>query len=138
MPHATSCTTLHSIDSTAVTEPEGLTASHPCLRPAVVLTGAFHNGHLEGAPFADQLEAAGVEYVPFAVSCWGRLHTAALQMLSNAAKRIARRDGTCTHRAVLQRLTARITTAIMRRAARMVLRCFPTFAGEEAEIVRSD
>ncbi len=50
MPHATSCTTLHSIDSTAATEPQGLTASHPCFRPADVLIGAFHNGHLAGHP----------------------------------------------------------------------------------------
>ncbi len=76
-------------------------------------------------PFADQLEAAGITYVPFSVSCWGRLHPAALQMLSAAAKRMARRDGSSNHSAVLQRLFARVTTVVMRRAARMLLRCLP-------------
>ena len=87
-----------TVDSTAEAEPEGLIASHPRLRPPDVLTGAFHNGHLaavdvgvispsaagagsncvvtmhdrktEGMqPFADQLEATGITYAPFAVSC---------------------------------------------------------------------
>ncbi len=143
-----------SIDSTAEVEPEGLIASHPRLRPADVLTGAFHNGHLAAVdvgvispsaagagsncvvtmhnrktermePFADQLEATGITYAPFAVSCWGRLHPAALQMLSNVAKRMARRDGSTKHYAVLRRLVARVTTVVMRRAARMLLRCLP-------------
>ena len=34
-----------SIDSTAELEPEGLINSHPHLRPADILTGAFPNGH---------------------------------------------------------------------------------------------
>ncbi len=65
------------------------------------------------APFADALEASGVQYCPFAVSCWGRLHPSALAMLTNLAKRQARREGTTSSGAVLQRLTARITTAVM-------------------------
>ena len=44
-------------------------------------------------PFRDQLDASGVEYHPFAISCWGRLHPAANHMLQNIAKRIARREG---------------------------------------------
>jgi hypothetical protein len=84
-------------------------------------------------PFASELEAAGIEYQPFAISCWGRLHPAALQMLSRLAKRMARREGTSCHRAVLQRLMARITTLVMRRAARMALRCLPQAACDDAE-----
>jgi hypothetical protein len=34
------------LDSNTETEPEGLISSHPRLRPADVLTGAFHNGRL--------------------------------------------------------------------------------------------
>ena len=157
---------LHSmaipVDANAATEPEGLIASHPRLRPADVLTGAFHNGRLaavdvgiicpsaSGAgldcvvtmdqrkrdrmePFREQLEASGVEYHPFAVSCWGRLHPSASQMLDNLAKRTARRQGSNNQRAVLQRLRARIATEVMRRAARMAMCCFPQPSPEEAD-----
>ena len=141
-----------SIDRSGETEPLGLIPSHPQLRPADVLTGAFHNGRLAAVDvgvicpaasgagldcvstmhdrknarmqqFSDELEAGGVVYRPFAVSCWGRLHPEAMQMLHNIAKRMARRDGTTTQRAILSRLQARITTEVMRRAARMLLRC---------------
>ena len=49
----------------------------------------------------------------------------ASQMLHNLAKRMARRDGTASQSAILSRLRGRITTEVMRRAARMVLRCLP-------------
>ena len=143
-----------SVDRSAETEPLGLIASHPQLRPADILTGAFHNGRLaavdvgvicpaaSGAgldcvttmhdrkyermrPFADELEAGAIVYRPFAISCWGRLHPHATQMLQTLAKRMARRDGTASQRSIFSRLQARITTEIMRRAARMLLRCLP-------------
>ena len=89
-----------SIDRSAKTEPLGFISSHPQLCPADVLTGAFHNGRLavvdvgvicpaaSGAglecvstmhdrkkarmqQFSHELEAGGVVYRPFAVSCWG-------------------------------------------------------------------
>jgi hypothetical protein len=141
-------------DANTETEPEGLIPSHPRLRPADVLTGAFHNGRLAAVdvgvicpsaagagadcvvtmdqrkrerldPFRDQLEASGVEYHPFAVSCWGRLHPAATSMLQNVAKRTARREGGASQAAVLHRLRGRITIEIMRRAALMVIQCRP-------------
>ena len=150
------------VDANAETEPEGLIASQPRLRPADVLTGAFHNGRLaavdvgvicpsaSGAgidcvvtmdqrkrermePFREELEASGVEYHPFAVSCWGRLHPGAEQMLQNLAKRTARRQGLSCQREVVQRLRARITTEVMRRAARMVLSCLPRAVPDELE-----
>ena len=142
------------VDANTETEPEGLISSHPRLRPADVLSGAFHNGRLaavdvgvicpsaSGAgadcvvtmdqrkrermePFREQLEASGVEYHPFAVSCWGRLHPTANKMLETIAKRIARREGGASQAAVLQRLRGRITTEIMRRAACMLIQCRP-------------
>ncbi len=151
-----------SVDTAAETGPEGLIASRPHLRPADVLTGAFHNGHLAAVdvgvispsaagagldcvvtmaqrklermqPFADELEAFGIQYQPFAISCWGRMHPAALQMLGRLARRMARREGGSSHRAVLQRLVARITILVMRRAARMVLRWLPQIAGSDDE-----
>jgi hypothetical protein len=152
---------LHSmaktIDSSAETEPEGLIPSHPRLRPADLLTGAFHNGRLAAVDvgvicpsaagagldcvvtmeqrkrerleqFKDELEAGGIDYHPFAVSCWGRFHPNAEQMLQRLAKRLARRDGSTNLRSVLSRLRSRIVTELMRRAARMVLTCLPRAA----------
>ena len=159
----------HAVDATTEKEPEGLIPSHPLLRPADVLTGAFHNGRLAAVdvgvicpaaagagadcvvsmdqrkrdrmePFKDELDRGGVEYHPFAVSCWGRLHPAASRMLENIAKRTARREGGTTQRAVLHRLRARITTEIMRRAARMVIHCRPQppEAVDEGAVVSMD
>ena len=76
-------------------------------------------------PFRDELDASGVVFHPFAISCWGRLHPASLQMLQNLAKRFARREGTSSQRVVLRRLQARVATEVMRRAARMALHCMP-------------
>ena len=116
-----------SVDTCAETEPEGLLASHPRHRPADVLTSAFH-GRLAAvdvgvicpsaagsgsdcvatmeqrkrdrlAPFRQEMEAEGVEYHPFAVSCWGRT-----QLLSRCSSRspsalcagtVAARSGLC-------------------------------------------
>ncbi len=76
-------------------------------------------------PLHGEPEAHGIEYHPFAVSCWGRLHPNAEQMLQRLARRIARRDGGPHQRGVLLRLRARIATEAMRRAAGMVIRCLP-------------
>lgn len=148
-----------SVDSSAETEPEGLIPSHPRHRPADVLTGAFHNGRLAAvdvgiicpsasgagldcvvsmeerkrgrmAPFREEMEAHGVTYHPFVISCWGRLHPAAEQMLLTVSQRVARRDGSTNQRAVLTRLRSRITTEVMRRAAKMVLCCMPPCSPE--------
>jgi len=148
-----------SVDSCAEVEPEGLIPSHPRHRPADVLTSAFH-GRLAAvdvgvicpsaagsgsdcvvtmeqrkrerlAPFRQEMEAGGVEYHPFAVSCWGRLHPSADQMLITLSKRLVRRDGSSTQRAILLRLRCRIATEIMRRAAKMILCCMPSGIGVE-------
>ena len=76
-------------------------------------------------PYGDELAANGVEYHPFAVSCWGRLHPGALRMLHTLARRIARRNGSTSYAEILRRLQARITTQIMKRAAKMVRVCMP-------------
>ena len=77
------------------------------------------------APFQSALAAGGIDYQPFAVSCWGRLHPDAERMLQCLAKRVARRDGSTNLRSVVVRFHARIVTELMRRAARMVLACLP-------------
>ena len=75
-------------------------------------------------PFREELESAGLSYQPFAVSCWGRLHPRAAEMLASLAKARARRHGT-SPAAELHHVRARVTTAVMRRAARMVRCCLP-------------
>ena len=163
---------LHSMASTvhasAETEPEGLIPSHPLLRPADILTGAFHNGRLAAVdvggicpsaagagqdcvvtmdtrkrermrPHQQELESGGIEYHPFAISCWGRLHPAASQMLHCLAKRKARREGLACERAIFARLLARVTAAVWTRAARMVLQCRgKEDEGESEEVVGDD
>ena len=57
-----------------------------------------------------------------------------MQMLLRLAKRLARRAGTTTHRAVLRQLVARVTTTVMRRAARMLLRCSPLASLDDDEV----
>ena len=152
-----------AVDSTAETEPEGLIPSHPRHRPADVLTGAFHNGRLAAvdvgvicpsaagagldcvvsmeerkrdriAPFRQEMQAQGVDYHPFVISCWGRLHPAAEQMLVTVSQRMARRDGSTTQRAILTRLRSRITMEIVRRASKMVLCCMPPCSVTEDDI----
>ena len=76
-------------------------------------------------PYKDELAAAAIDYRPFAISCWGRLHPNARQMLISLAKRIARREGSHSYQQVLTRLEARISALIWRRAARMMLQCLP-------------
>ena len=78
------------------------------------------------------MEAAGVEYHPFVISCWGRFHDDAEQMLQRLAKRMARREPSGSLRGILIRLRARLVTEVMRRAARMVLACLPS--GEPAKV----
>jgi len=152
----------HSVDAAAETEPEGLVASYPLLRPADILTGAFHHGRLaamdvgiisptaRGAGHdsvetmhrrksermeihADELASANVEYHPFAVTCWGRLHPEAAAMLTRLAKRMARRNGSLAYHNILLRLRAKISMEIWRRAARMALKCVTTNYDDEAE-----
>ena len=148
------------VHSAAEIEPEGLIPSRPSLRPADILTGAFHNGRLVAvdvgiicpaaagagrdcvqimdrrkrdrmAPYQQELEAGAIEYHPFAISCWGRMHPSAYDMLRKVARVKARREGLASEAAILHRLVARITSCIWIRAARMVLQCKPLAQDEE-------
>ena len=76
-------------------------------------------------PFSPELDRQGVDYRPFAISCWGRLHPAAAQMLRNAAKMKARREGMASETNLYRHFLGRVGALIWRRAARMALRCRP-------------
>ena len=83
-------------------------------------------------PFAEELEAGGVEYRPITFSCYGRPHPDAVRLLQALGRRLARRKGTEAHIEV-RRLAARISVEIWRRAAQMLRQCLPDTADDVAE-----
>ena len=142
-------------------EPLALIPSQPALRQADVLTSACHNGRFmaidvgvicpaaagAGAdcvvtmdqrkrarmiPYAAELNQSAIEYQPFALSCWGRLHPSADKMIKSLARYKARREGLSSENSIYRQLVARITSCVWRRAARMALRCRPCASGDEA------
>ena len=79
----------------------------------------------EHAPYADELRAAGVEYLPVVWSTYGRPHPDAVRVIITLARATARRGGCSNFRFLWRRTAARITAALWRRAANMVLACWP-------------
>ena len=132
--------TLHAVakttDSQAELEPEGLITSHPRLRPADVLTGAFHQGRLAAVDVGVICPTAAGAGLDCVVTMHDR-KLACCQLLGPAspsriwacsrmlAKRLARRKGLASHAGILQSMRARVTTALMRRSAKMLLQCLP-------------
>ena len=81
--------------------------------------------------FRDKLDREGPEYHHFAVGCWGQLHhrfSDAVQACQR--KRTARRQTLTTQHAMLNKLSARITTEVMHLAALMVLQCLPQLSDD--------
>ena len=139
-------------DATSEPEVLGLFASAPDLRPADILTSAL-SGNLShaldvgvAAPlaqnagpdcteamrkrkvrryarFVPELEAQHIQYRPVIWSSWGREHADTTSVLTELAKRAARRRGLADHRPILARARRGIGIAIVRRAARMVHAC---------------
>ena len=85
-------------------------------------------------PYSAGLEAAVCVYQPFAVSCWARLYPRAKRMLESPAQCQARRRNS-TRASEFQRILARVTMALMRRAARMALQCWPCM---ETDVLEPD
>ena len=139
--------------STAV-EVLGLCPRAPTLRPADILTGAVHPTltvavdvgvkapHAADAGdnpvesmraaklerYADHLhdlETQGIVYEPIIVSCYGRWHPRATQMLNHAAARAARRNGYANGRGLSRRWRRQIAAELWFRAARMIIACYP-------------
>ena len=143
-----------SCDPSAEIEPLGLIPSHPTLRPADVFTSAALPGRLAaldvGVTSPDaagagadctvsmvatkqsnysahkaELEREGIEYLPVVWSAYGRPHPDASRVLLTLARTTARRRGEASFRGLARRWAARITAAIWRRRANMVLACWP-------------
>ena len=83
-------------------------------------------------PYRAEMDSSAVEYHPFAVSCWGRLHPSATTMLRSLARVKARRTQGEGAEQVYRQLLSRIHALVWRRAARMALRCRPRGGDEEA------
>ena len=138
--------------------PLGLVPSHPSLRPADVFTSAAVHGRLAAldvgvtspdaagagndcthamvldkcrfyAPHFDALRRAGIHYLPVVWSAYGRPHPDASKVLVTLARAVARRRGEATFRGLARQWAARITTEVWRRAANMVLACWPVPSG---------
>ena len=145
-------------DPSAELEPLGLITSHPTLRPADVLTSAALPGRLAAldvgvaspdaagagddctqsmvaskrgtyAAHLDALGQAGIQYQPVVWSAYGRPHPDAKRILLTMARTASRRRGLESYRELANRWASRITTELWRRAARMVLACWPRHDG---------
>ncbi len=164
--HYRVCDKLHEVaracDAGAETEPVGLIASHPALRPADILTSAAISGRLaaldvgivapeaSGAgldcvaamharkqdrylPHQAELERANVQYVPMVWSAFGRPHAQTSTIIRQLAKKVARRRGLLNASLFERRAHAKIGVEIWRRAARMVMACLPRAPDEELQ-----
>ena len=79
----------------------------------------------EYAPILDELRTSGIEYLPVVWSAYGRPHPDAVRVITTLARAAARRRGTQDFRCLGRRIAARITAALWRRAANMILACWP-------------
>ena len=77
----------------------------------------------------DELRRAGITYVPVVWSAYGRPHPDAIRTIISISRNTARRRGNTNYRGLARGLSARIALEIWRRAANMVLRCWPTQVG---------
>ena len=148
--HAAAC----ACDPCAEIEPLGLIPSHPTLRPADILTSAAFPGrsaaldvgvaspdaagagadcteamvlHKRGtyACHADELRRGGIAYHPVVWSAYGRPHPDAIRVMIAMSRNTARRRGADNYRGLARGLAARVTVELWRRAASMVLQCWP-------------
>ena len=151
-------------DPSSSVEPLGVVPSTPNVRPADVLTTAALPGctaaldvgvaspdSIGAGPdcceammrrklgtYSDhfhELSARGVRYVPFALSCYGRLHPEAAVTVSQLAAAAARRQGSVSARTLEKRARCWISVAVVRRAVAMVRACLPPMTAEQATVL---
>ena len=78
----------------------------------------------EHLPYAEELRAQGIEYLPVVWSAYGWPHPDTIRVLIVLARCIAQRRGSSDYRSLARR-AARIAATIWQRAANMVLSCWP-------------
>ena len=77
------------------------------------------------APYYHELRTNGITYLPLVWSSYGRPHPDAVRVLLTLARNTARRRGSQEYRGLARQTAARIASALWRRAANMVLACWP-------------
>ena len=82
------------------------------------------------ARHADELRRAGIAYHPVVWSAYGRPHPDAIRVMIAVSRNTARRRGADNYRGLARGLAARVTVELWRRAASMVLRCWPVSGGD--------
>ena len=85
--------------------------------------------------YFEELAAQEVRYVPFIVSCYGRLHPEAATTLERLALQAARRQGVSNHRAILRRASTALNVAVQRRAVAMTRACLPKLTEEALQLL---
>ena len=85
--------------------------------------------------YFEELAAQEVRYVPFIVSCYGRLHPEAATTLERLALQAARRQGVSNHRAILRRASTALNVAVQRRAVAMARACLPKLTEEALQLL---
>ena len=119
----------HTALDVGITSPDALHAGLDCTVSMFDKKVRFYGPHL-GA-----LERQNIEYQPLVWSSYGRPHSRTLTVLRTLCKRISRRRGTTTARAVFSGLHSAITTEIWRRAAKQVFSCWPGTADDGDGVV---
>ena len=85
----------------------------------------FNTKRSNYASHEEELMAEGIRYLPVVWSAYGRPHPDASRVLLTLARNTARRRGEASYRGLARRWSCKITAAIWRRAANMVLSCWP-------------
>ena len=92
----------------------------------------------------DDLAKDGILYKPAVFSTYGRMHVDVKNMLKEAARRLARKDGIADTRGIIKRWKREITAALWNRAACMLHKCMEnqksdvSWDFEEADIFDDD
>ena len=152
-------------DDATEREPQDLVPSRPGLRPADVLSSAAIPGRVAAldvgvaSPFspsagtdaaahmfarktgereaiAGDLAKLNIVYRPVVFTTFGRPHAAASETLRYMARRVARRRGGASRKAILSQMEGAISVALARGAARMSLACWPAAAKAPPDLAR--
>ena len=82
-----------------------------------------------------ELANEGIRYVPFVLSCYGRLHPEAAVTLERLALQAARKQGVSNYLALRRRAAATLSVAIQRRAVAMAKACLPKLSEEALQFL---
>ena len=120
------CTTALDV---GIASPDAIGAGPDCCEAVFKRKVATYASHEQ------ELAARGVRYLPFAISCYGRLHPEAIIVVSRLAAAAARRHSALGARALEKRVRCRISVRVARRAVSMLRACLPPLPAESAAVL---